>query len=152
MVSPEYRHRQLVADAWCASFFWPKTADTPEAITTDTIRRLEADGEALDFGHREQLDHLANQYQFFHWQLAFPEVFARGGFDCVLGNPPYLNAIQQKDAGLSNLKPFWTSRFESAQGAYDLYVLFLGACANVAQRQGAIRLTHTQQVLGGPIC
>jgi hypothetical protein len=26
---------------------------------------------------------------FFHWQLEFPEVFADGGFDCVLGNPPW---------------------------------------------------------------
>jgi hypothetical protein len=29
------------------------------------------------------------QYQFFQWHLAFPQVFARGGFDVVLGNPPW---------------------------------------------------------------
>jgi len=28
--------------------------------------------------------------RFFHWFLAFPEVMSAGGFDCVLGNPPYL--------------------------------------------------------------
>lgn len=27
--------------------------------------------------------------RFFHWELEFPEVFAAGGFDCVLGNPPW---------------------------------------------------------------
>jgi len=32
---------------------------------------------------------LASQYHFFHWHLAFPQVFARGGFDVVLGNPPW---------------------------------------------------------------
>ena len=32
---------------------------------------------------------LANQYRFFHWALEFPEVFMKGGFDCVLGNPPW---------------------------------------------------------------
>ncbi len=89
VVSPEYRHQQLIADAWCAAFVWPKTADTPDAISTDTIRRLEQDPHALHVTQHEALERLAGQYQFFHWQLAFPEVFAQGGFDCVLGNPPW---------------------------------------------------------------
>ena len=38
---------------------------------------------------RDEIKRLADQYQFFHWHLAFPEVFAKGGFDCVLGNPPW---------------------------------------------------------------
>ena len=28
--------------------------------------------------------------KFFHWFLEFPEILERGGFDCILGNPPYL--------------------------------------------------------------
>ena len=28
--------------------------------------------------------------RFFHWFLEFPEVFSNGGFDCILGNPPFL--------------------------------------------------------------
>ncbi|NJL11293.1 MAG: hypothetical protein HC908_17205 [Calothrix sp. SM1_7_51] len=32
---------------------------------------------------------LASEKRFFHWSLEFPEVFERGGFDCVLGNPPW---------------------------------------------------------------
>ncbi|HEX8107487.1 MAG TPA: hypothetical protein VF516_07145, partial [Kofleriaceae bacterium] len=32
---------------------------------------------------------LADQYRFFHWHLQFPQVFAKGGFDVVLGNPPW---------------------------------------------------------------
>lgn len=32
---------------------------------------------------------LAAQRRFFHWQLEFPEVFGQGGFDVVLGNPPW---------------------------------------------------------------
>ena len=28
--------------------------------------------------------------RFFHWFLEFPDIIARGGFDCILGNPPYL--------------------------------------------------------------
>lgn len=32
---------------------------------------------------------LAEEYGFFHWHLNFPDVFANGGFNCVLGNPPW---------------------------------------------------------------
>jgi hypothetical protein len=28
--------------------------------------------------------------RFFHWFLEFPEIIVHGGFDCILGNPPYL--------------------------------------------------------------
>ena len=32
--------------------------------------------------------------RFFHWFLEFPEIIQRGGFDCILGNPPYLGGTQ----------------------------------------------------------
>ena len=39
-----------------------------------------------------------SQYQFFHGHLAFPEVFANGGFDVVLGNPPWERVkLQEKE-------------------------------------------------------
>ena len=37
----------------------------------------------------ELTNELAEEYHFFHWRLAFPEVFAQGGFDVVLANPPW---------------------------------------------------------------
>ena len=49
VVSGEYRHWQLVADAWCAAFVQPKGVggDAALCITTDTLRGLEADPDAL---------------------------------------------------------------------------------------------------------
>lgn len=88
--SPEYQHAQQVADTWCAAFAWKKQANTSlEPITTDAVRRLEADSKALAPTQRSEVKRLSGQYQFFHWHLAFPEVFDNGGFDCVLGNPPW---------------------------------------------------------------
>ena len=96
VVSGEYRHRQLVADAWCAAFVQPKGAgagrDPAMCIATDTMRGLEADPEALAPAQRREVERLEREYQFFHWHLAFPVVFeggGGGGFDCVLGNPPW---------------------------------------------------------------
>ena len=104
--SGEYRHRWLVADAWCAAFVQVKGVgvgaatgagrDPALCITTDTLRGLEVDPEALASAQRREVERLAGEYQFFHWHLAFPEVFegggggrSVGGFDCVLGNPPW---------------------------------------------------------------
>ncbi|HEY3287025.1 MAG TPA: N-6 DNA methylase [Gemmatimonadaceae bacterium] len=90
VVSPKYRHAQLVADAWCAAVVWRKQRDAAaDPLTTETLRRVEADSGALTKAQRAEVERLAEYYQFFHWHLAFPEVFASGGFDCVLGNPPW---------------------------------------------------------------
>jgi Eco57I restriction-modification methylase len=99
VVSPEYWHAQLVADAWCSAFVWEKRANgSAEPITTDTLRQLEVDPKALTTAQLEEVEHLSNQYQFFHLHLAFPEVFAKGGFDCVLGNPPWERVkLQEKE-------------------------------------------------------
>ena len=105
VVSGEYRHRQLVADAWCAAFVQPKGVGTGRdpalCTTTDTLRGLEADPEALAPAQRREVERFAQEYQFFHWHLAFPEVFeggGGGGFDCVLGNPPWERVkLQEKE-------------------------------------------------------
>lgn len=100
VVSEDYRHRQQVADAWCSAFVQPKEAgrDPALCITTDTLRGLEADLDALAPAQRREVERLAREYQFFHWHFAFPEVFERGGFDCVLGNPPWERVkLQEKE-------------------------------------------------------
>ena len=37
---------------------------------------------------------VAFEGRLFHWPLAFPEVFAAGGFDVILGNPPFLGGLK----------------------------------------------------------
>lgn len=98
--SGEYRRRKLVADAWCAAFVWPKAPGEATPITTGTLRRLD-DGQDLDADAAAELEVLVARYRFFHWHLEFPQVFPvdgesvvegpgwSGGFDVVLGNPPW---------------------------------------------------------------
>ena len=89
--SEAYRHQKFVADAWCAAFVWPKQAGSPvDAAPTNDLWRQIRDRQ----GHPQALtvkttEELAEQYRFFHWHLQFPQVFATGGFDVVLGNPPW---------------------------------------------------------------
>ena len=60
----------------------------PIGITTQHLRDF-VEGGALPHGLLAEAKRLADQYQFFHWHLAFPEVFRHGGFDLLIGNPPW---------------------------------------------------------------
>ena len=55
----------------------------------------------------------------FDWRAAFPEVFARGGFDVVVGNPPYV-----RQEVLGPFKPYLAQRYATWHGVADLYVYF----------------------------
>jgi hypothetical protein len=83
------QQQTLRADLFVGAFFAPKTRENAEKIPlTEDLHRL-AQGLPLRPGLVEAIGSLAQHYGFFHWHLAFPEVFVRGGFDVVLGNPPW---------------------------------------------------------------
>lgn len=81
------------ADALVGAYLLPKVQDTADTVPTSiTLHALLTDPQ------RAQTEHAApiaaaraacKQARVFHWPLAFPQVFAQGGFDCVLGNPPW---------------------------------------------------------------
>ena len=72
-----------------------------------------------DFG---DLD-LSGNNQFFLWHTWFYDVFSQGGFDIVIGNPPYVSAVNMARTELE--KRIYKSVYPQASGAYDLYILFL---------------------------
>ena len=77
----------------------------------------------------QQVQALAGQQRFFHWDLEFPEVFydrygrplgEKAGFDAVIGNPPYVRQEQ-----LGPLKPYFQAQYAATyHGAADLYIYF----------------------------
>lgn len=50
---------------------------------------------------------VAGQQGFFHWELEFAQVFARGGFDLQVGNPPWVRPRWQEDVVLAELEPWF---------------------------------------------
>jgi type I restriction-modification system DNA methylase subunit len=62
-----------------------------------------------------------NKINAFDWDKEFPEIFKSGGFDCVIGNPPYIRA----DIISDNIKNYIAKQYISAKGKYDLYYLFI---------------------------
>ena len=51
---------------------------------------------------------VAETQGFFHWELDFATVFARGGFDLQVGNPPWVRPRTDVDSLLSEGDPWWT--------------------------------------------
>lgn len=47
-----------------------------------------------------KLWNIAVEKKFFHWEIEFPEVFQNGGFDIVIGNPPYVEADDSEYIGI----------------------------------------------------
>lgn len=99
----EIKKRRYAAwkeDAWVlnqivgipiAQFYQPKAAESLNKFITDAAFRrywkggISPQGQAIGEAWA-----LAERKRFFHWFLEFPEIMERGGFDCILGNPPYL--------------------------------------------------------------
>jgi hypothetical protein len=89
-------------------------------VRPDDRRRTMASGIIGD-----ALGHVAQQ-NFFNWEIAFPGVWAElssnartGGFDAVIGNPPY---VRQEE--ISAIKPALAKSFSTYAGTADLYVYF----------------------------
>jgi len=70
---------------------------------------------------------LAGNNQFFLWHTWFSDVFNRedgkSGFDIVIGNPPYVSAVNM--ARTIEEKIIYKKYYPEATGAYDMYILFL---------------------------
>jgi hypothetical protein len=105
--SPEYRHQKLVADAWCATFVWPKQpGELAEVAPTNELWRQLRDGQGQPPAlTTKTVGELAEQYRFFHWNLQFPQVFAKGGFDVVLGNPPWDSLLFREEEFFAGPRP-----------------------------------------------
>jgi len=94
----------------CRLSLWIKTAQRGKALTS------------LDHPIRVGNSVIADATvhpKALNWQEAFPEVFRQGGFDVVIGNPPYV-----RQEWLSEYKPYLESAYKAYHGMADLYVYF----------------------------
>lgn len=80
---------------------------------TDTIvdiPRLRQENPRLDLAAR-----IAEQNKFMHWELEFSDLFAeRGGFDLIIGNPPWIKITWNEQSVLSDRQPMFAVKKLSA--------------------------------------
>ena len=67
----------------------------------------------------------------FKWKIEFPEIFKEGGFDVVIGNPPYVR--QEK---IKEIKTYLENHYEVYTGVADLFVYFFEKGLNLLKKGG----------------
>ena len=121
-----------------ASYFVDKLIEYRKSKKSNVIPQIAqiAYGTKQTDGLQELFDRAqttADEKHFFHWKLEFPEVFIDidrrdwakdGGFDTVVGNPPYLR-IQNLQKHQPTEVNFFGQHYKSSTGKYDIYVLFV---------------------------
>lgn len=81
---------------------------------------------------------------YFLWKLEFAKVFKEnGGFDIVIGNPPYVNIYSIKQ----DEKKFYLKKYKSAKKKYDLYILFMELALNLLKMNGTSSLITSNKWL-----
>jgi adenine-specific DNA-methyltransferase len=76
----------------------------------------------------------SNERPFFLWHLFFQEIFEQGGFDIIIGNPPYINFENlPKDIDKESLKTY-----ETFTSSGDIYYLFTELALGLAKDNGIV--------------
>ncbi len=87
----------------------------------------------------ESVEKFADKYGAFNWEFEFPEVFFdemgaiinNGGFDTVIGNPPYV-----RQEGFGEIKDYFKYRFSVYHGTADLYTYFIERGVSLLKKDG----------------
>ena len=130
-----------VADLWCAAWFDSSVGRLGKGVFRDLLGARGLLPTQVSSSVLASASDVARREHFFHWSLEFPEVFAdAGGFDAVIGNPPW--DVLRSHAG-ANL-----TRFSRESGGYhlqsgghaNLYQLFAERSLSIVRPGGRLGL------------
>jgi len=68
----------------------------------------------------------------FNWKSEFKEIMENGGFDCVIGNPPYLKIEHISEAD----REYFSKRYQTFIKRYDIYGLFIENSIEILKQAG----------------
>ena len=80
-----------------------------------------------------------HRINIFDWREAFPSVFARGGFDVVVGNPPYIDS-EWMTKYRAEERTYCTEKYASASGNWDLFCVFIEKAMGIGANGGLVSL------------
>lgn len=143
---------RLAADLFVAAFVLPKTGSNEAKIPTSQDLWLVQNGTVPRPGVAEAARHAADCVQAFHWWQAFPQVRAKGGFDVLLGNPPWERIKLQEEEFFSSLSPLVAEAPHKAERSRRIALLAEGMLLHtlypeVEAAQGLVPPNAAEQAL-----
>jgi len=134
-----------------AQFFIEKTPQNQNMLITDEKYRRYLSGERRPQGQATAVAwDMGLRKRFFHWFIEFPEIIEQGGFDCILGNPPYLGGTHL--SGTYGYPFCHYAKWEYAPtGLSDLIAFFLRRIYSLLRPCGFTAFITTNSIKDGDI-
>ena len=149
---------ELIADAMIGEALWyggntrelDTAFDSLTLMVGDYLGGNEIIGEQIDRNAKTKLSVDLSVDKLiripFHWALEFPEVFIRGGFNAMVGNPPFMGGRKiSSSAGISYLT-FLTTVRDNINGIADLVCHFFRRSFDLLMENGALGLLATKSI------
>ncbi len=142
---------RTLANLQVAQFFIPKTPENRPFICTEEEYRDYLTGkrhpqsQAVARGNA-----LGIKERFFHWFLEFPDILEQGGFDLIIGNPPYLGG-QALSGTYGHAFCEWVKKQFAPAGLSDLAVFFLRRDFDLIHQRGFVALITTNSIKDGDV-
>jgi len=101
---------------------FPETMEPSQAkAMVDELGFVDVEKMCATFAQIRLARELAGRYRFLHWELEFADIFAdRGGFDLVLGNPPWIKVEWNESGVMGDANPLFVIRKYSAPRAAEI--------------------------------
>jgi hypothetical protein len=141
---------KAMADLQVAQFFITKTPENKEKLITDADYRQMLGG-WLGWQDRRTsyANVIADEKKIFHWCLEFPEVFNHDGFDCILGNPPFLGGLRISTNFGNDYLNLLKTNYPPAGGTCDLVAYFFRRVFNLIKVNSFLSLISTNTISQG---
>ena len=81
----------------------------------------------------------------FDWQKEFPQVFEKGGFDVVIGNPPYVNMVNILD---ERQRRYYQQTYKTVKNKSDLYSIFTEKSSDLLKTNGLFGFIFSNSWMG----
>ncbi len=95
-----------------------------------------------DFYQGKQMNLLNSDEMYrinsFDWQKEFPEIMKHGGFDAVIGNPPYIRIQMMKEWAPVEVEIYKKQYASASKGNYDIYVVFVERGLSLLNKSGRL--------------
>jgi hypothetical protein len=121
-----------VANLVLAAFLMPKAPQAQHLVPTSQTVHAELADSGFTETHESTLQHaqdVCKAASVFHWPIAFAQVYAAGGFDCVLGNPPWERIKLQEEEFFATRHPAVAAAKNKAERAQRIQWLSEGTLA-----------------------
>lgn len=144
------RNLRLLADAQVAQFYLPKTTENRgKHVTHDTFSRWMEGLNPTGPGIAAAMT-VAHCKRFGHWFIEFWDVVDAGGFDLIIGNPPYLGRGRLRDA-VGDSACQWIQWEFAPAGLSDLVVYFVRRIYDLMRPGGFMAIITTNSIKDGDV-